>query len=144
VLLAPTNAGDIELIEAACAAAERVPGIEILVRQKPGDALAAQPAFRALAPRLKLTTGSLADDLAAADILLITHSSVGDQAFACGVPTWQWVTLGFEGSVLVDLAAVPQFTTIDALADALLAEVVDFQQGRLHDDVALLVLEATS
>jgi len=34
--------------------------------------------------------------------------------------------------------------TADALADALLAEVVDFQQGRLHDDVALLVLEATS
>ena len=33
--------------------------------------------------------------------------------------------------------------TADTLADALIADVVGFQQGRLHDDVALLVLEAT-
>jgi len=52
---------------------------------------------------------------------------------------------GFYGNdrLRAFVSSAPSWTA-DALADALLAEVVDFQQGRLHDDVALLVLEATS
>jgi len=34
-------------------------------------------------------------------------------------------------------------SSADAVADALLAEVTAFQQGRLRDDVAILVVEAT-
>ena len=51
---------------------------------------------------------------------------------------------GFYGTDrLATLVATAPAPTADALADALLADVVGFQQGRLHDDVALLILEAT-
>ena len=51
---------------------------------------------------------------------------------------------GFYGDDrLTTLVAAAPTPTADALADALLADVVGFQQGRLHDDVALLILEAT-
>ena len=51
---------------------------------------------------------------------------------------------GFYGNDrLTELVASAPAPTADALADALIADVVGFQQGRLHDDVALLVLEAT-
>ena len=51
---------------------------------------------------------------------------------------------GFYGNDrLTTLVAEAPTPTADALADALLADVVGFQQGRLHDDVALLILEAT-
>ena len=52
---------------------------------------------------------------------------------------------GFYGNDrLRDFVTSAPARTAEALADALLSEVVNFQQGRLHDDVALLVLEATS
>jgi serine phosphatase RsbU (regulator of sigma subunit) len=51
---------------------------------------------------------------------------------------------GFYGNDrLASLVAGAPTPTAEALADALLADVVGFQQGRLHDDVALLILEAT-
>ena len=51
---------------------------------------------------------------------------------------------GFYGNDrLATLVATAPTPTADALADTLLADVVGFQQGRLHDDVALLILEAT-
>jgi serine phosphatase RsbU (regulator of sigma subunit) len=51
---------------------------------------------------------------------------------------------GFYGDDrLATLVAAAPTPTADMLADALLADVVGFQQGRLHDDVALLILEAT-
>ena len=51
---------------------------------------------------------------------------------------------GFYGNDrLTTLVAEAPTPTADALADALLADVVGFQQGQLHDDVALLILEAT-
>ena len=51
---------------------------------------------------------------------------------------------GFYGNDrLATLVAAAPTPTADALADALLADVVGFQQGRLHDDVAMLILEAT-
>ena len=44
---------------------------------------------------------------------------------------------GFYGNDrLTTLVAAAPAPTADALADALLADVVGFQQGRLHDDVA--------
>jgi serine phosphatase RsbU (regulator of sigma subunit) len=51
---------------------------------------------------------------------------------------------GFYGNDrLTSLVAAAPTRSAGTLADMLLADVVGFQQGRLHDDVALLVLEAT-
>jgi len=119
LLVVPTNAADLELIEAACAAAAPLPDVEVLVRQKPGDVLAHHPRFTAIASHVRLTTGSLAEDIAAADVVLFTQSTVGDQAFACGVPTWQWLSIGLEASALVNMARIPQFDSVGALREAL-------------------------
>lgn len=44
---------------------------------------------------------------------------------------------------LVDLLASCSGRSPDAIADTVVADVVAFQDGRLRDDVALLVLQAT-
>ena len=41
------------------------------------------------------------------------------------------------------MVGAPGQGSADAVADALLADVLTFQQGILRDDVALLVIEAT-
>ena len=51
---------------------------------------------------------------------------------------------GFYGDDrLAPVVAAAPASTAEALADELLGDVVAFQQGRLHDDVAVLILEAT-
>jgi serine phosphatase RsbU (regulator of sigma subunit) len=58
-----------------------------------------------------------------------------------GVTEARGVTGFYGNDRLTALTASVTPPTADAVADALLADVVGFQQGRLRDDVALLVLE---
>ena len=60
-----------------------------------------------------------------------------------GVTEARGVNRFYGNDRLTELVASAPAPTADTLADALIADVVGFQQGRLHDDVALLVLEAT-
>ena len=60
-----------------------------------------------------------------------------------GVTEARGVNRFYGNDRLKELVASAPAPTADTLADALIADVVGFQQGRLHDDVALLVLEAT-
>lgn len=125
VLVLPSGDRDMEIVEAVCGAVEEQDGFEIRVRQKPGGDMRRQPRFAALAPRVRLTSGSLVDDIAEADVVLFAESTAGDQAFASGVPTWQWMPVAAEGSTLADSARLPRFHAIAPLRDALRAFRID-------------------
>jgi hypothetical protein len=124
VLLAPSALiRETELIEAVCAASEGLEGVELCLRQKPGDVSWWPPRLAPWRSRLRLTIGSLVDDLASASLVMFTSSTVADQAFACGIPTWQWRSMHLQGSTLAEIVPLPGF---DAVAD-LRAAFADFQ-----------------
>jgi sigma-B regulation protein RsbU (phosphoserine phosphatase) len=72
-------------------------------------------------------------DLVAGDMMVLYTDGVTE---ARGVD-------GFYGSDRLAMAVgSPEHLTAQDVADAVLADVVGFQRGRLRDDIAILVIEA--
>jgi hypothetical protein len=130
LVVAPSGETELDVIEAACAAAEGLNGIEVWVRERPGVPITYFPRVKAIASRFRLTTGSQEEDIAMASVVLVTQSTFADQAFVCGVPTWRWLTFDTERSALPDTIGVPRFHSVAALRDALEAFARDPQGGR--------------
>ena len=77
------------------------------------------------AARVSVSSKTLEEDIAEADVLLFTYSTVAEEAFLKGKPVWQWLPLSYNASALVEACAVPQFSSTDGLRQAL----KDFQEN---------------
>lgn len=121
LVLVSSLSRDAELIEAAHSAADGLPQVEVHVRRKPGTHSVLRASTLRVAKTVRLTEGTLAEDLAGADVVLFSASTAAEQALACGVPTWQWLPLNIAGASLADVVPIPQFHTIADLRSALLA-----------------------
>jgi hypothetical protein len=66
-----------------------------------------------------LSTGSLDEDLAWADLVLFTYSTVAEEAVLKGLPAWQWKPVSFDASALSEAADIPRFASVAALRAAL-------------------------
>ena len=121
VLLAPALDLDVEaaLLEAAAAAALNLPGVELRLRDHPFAPLSRRPEYEAVKDRVELSTGSLDGDLAWADLVLFTYSTVAEEAVLKGVPAWQWKPVSYDASALSEAADIPRFTSVAALRAAL-------------------------
>lgn len=110
---------EIDMVEAAAAAAKGLPGVEVILRAHPFSRLARHPRLTALAGRVRLSTGSLDEDIAAADVVLFTYSTVAEEAALQGKAVWQWRPLSYDASALTEVAEIPRFTDIASLRAAL-------------------------
>lgn len=110
---------ELEMAEAVCLAADGLPGIRVVLRNHPFARVDADPRFHRLADRLTVATGSLDDSLAAADLVVITYSSVGEEAILGGIPVWQWLTSSYNGSAFRDISGIPAFHSVSDLRTAL-------------------------
>ena len=112
---------EIDMVEAAAAAAEGLPGVSVVVRDHPFSRVSEHPRFAALAGRVSVSTASLADDLARASAVLFTYSTLAEEAALQGKTVWQWRPLSYDASALAEVADIPRFTSVLALRAALSA-----------------------
>lgn len=120
LLLALGLTPELDMVDAVCAAVRDIDGIRILVRNHPFSQIQRQARFAVYKHQVVLSQGSLADDLAQADAVLFTYSTVAEEALLMGKPVWQWMPAGFNGSALAEAADIPRLATVEALRDALI------------------------
>jgi surface carbohydrate biosynthesis protein (TIGR04326 family) len=111
---------DIQLVQAAVMAVKDLPSqVALRLRQHPFDRMESQPSWCDLAPRLEMSTAALKEDLAWADLVLVSQSTVGEEAFLAGKPVWQVRFPHPDQSALAEVVAIPRFYTVQALCQAL-------------------------
>ncbi|HVE13994.1 MAG TPA: hypothetical protein VNI01_11405, partial [Elusimicrobiota bacterium] len=103
------------------AAAKDLPGVELAVRDHPFSRLAEHPRFARLGGRVHVATGSLAENLAWADVVLFTYSTVGEEAALQGKTAWQWRPLSYDASAIAETGATCRFASVAGLRAALAA-----------------------
>lgn len=124
VLLAPSFdlGAEAPMLASALAASDGLPGAELRLRDHPVAKLSETPAYEDARGRVPLSTGPLADDLAWADVVLYTSSTVAEESVLAGVPAWQWRPAGPDPAALPEAAPeAPRFAAVDELRRALAA-----------------------
>ncbi len=111
---------ELEMVDAACAAARGLAGIRLLIRNHPFSRIEHLRAFAPYKHLVELRGGGLDEDVAQADLILFTYSTAAEEAFLQGKPVWQWRCLRFNGSALAEVVAIPQFGSVVSLRQALL------------------------
>jgi surface carbohydrate biosynthesis protein (TIGR04326 family) len=106
---------EIDMLEASYLAVDGLAGVSLSVRNHPLKAVTSHPRFSRISHRFAITTGSLAADLAASDLVLFTYSTVGEEAFLEGRRLVQWVPLAFDGSALAEVAPIRRCGTVSEL-----------------------------
>ena len=110
---------ELEMVEAAILASSGIININLHLRSHPFAKLEELADIQSLLPHFTSTTGTLEEDLNNADLVLFTYSSVAEKAFLKGIPVWQWVPAGFNGSIFRDIPIVPKFSQVKILNKAL-------------------------
>ncbi|MFZ5447611.1 MAG: hypothetical protein ACOZFS_03115 [Thermodesulfobacteriota bacterium] len=110
---------EMEMLEAVNAATRGLNQIELYLRSHPMQPIERHPDFGRYRNYVELTRGSLEEDLARADLVLFTYSTVAEEAFLQGKPVWQWLPLKFNASALAEIASIPQFASVKGLRASL-------------------------
>ena len=104
---------DLEMIDAACEVAKSMPELSVSFRK--------HPLSRIKQDRVRVTKGTLDEDVRSADIILFTYSTVAEEAFITGCPVWQWLPQGFNASALSEVVSIPRFGSVASLYEAILS-----------------------
>jgi hypothetical protein len=102
---------EMDMLEAACLAAEGLGGVRLLIRTHPDRPLENHPGFAAFADKVELVRGGLWENLDKADVVLFTFTTVAEEAYLGGKAVWQWLPLGYNGSALSEVADIPRFSS---------------------------------
>jgi hypothetical protein len=121
LLLVPALQVDLELamVEAVWTAVREMTGIKLYLRNHPFARMDRQPGFAPYQDHVEVSQASLEADLERADLVIFTYSTVAEEAFLGGMPVWQWLPEGFNGSALAEVVAIPQFGSVAHLRAAL-------------------------
>lgn len=110
---------DFDMCEAVYAATKEMDSVLLTFRNHPSYHITDMKDFRRFKPRIKVSRGSVAEDLSNADLIIFTHSSLPEEALLLGIPVWQWLWSGFNTSVFLDLQVIPTFTSVLELRAAI-------------------------
>ncbi len=111
----------LDFIQAVYLAVRDMSNVEIHLRKFPSSSIENNSEFSQYRDRVSVTKGSLAQDLAMADLVLFTCSTIAEEAFLMGKPVWQWTYWDFiNGSAITEVASIPQFSSAGGLRKALL------------------------
>lgn len=113
------TAYELEMVKAAYFATEGMDNVEIFLRSHPFRRIEDMPEFAAYRHRVIPLSGTLKENVAIADLLLFTYTTVAEEALISGMPVVQWVPGGFNGSALASIAQVRQCTSVDGLRQVL-------------------------
>lgn len=112
------ESADLDMCRAIVGATAGLDDVRLRLRDHPQYWLSRRAGFRSLAGRIEVTAGTVDEDLAGADIVLVTHSGLAEEALLKGLPTWHWLWAGFNTSVFLDLPVIPAFTGVGELGAA--------------------------
>ena len=118
-LLTINTAVEMDMLEGAAAALEGLDGVELVVRNHPFSRVESHSRFAALRNKIRVSNATLEEDVASADALLFTYSTVGEESLLRGKPAWQWLPLGFNAPALSEIADIPRFSNAADLRAAL-------------------------
>jgi surface carbohydrate biosynthesis protein (TIGR04326 family) len=110
---------EIALVEAAAVAATGLSQVSLRLRNHPLSRVDEHARFGAVRGSVEISRRTLSEDLDWADLVLFSYSTVADEAFLQGIPCWQWLPAGFDGSALVKAAPIPRFGSVAALRKAI-------------------------
>lgn len=116
---------DMQMIEAVLAAVSGLNGIHLCIRNHPLHRINNHPKFYAYMDTIEISKNSLDEDLAQADLILFTYSTVAEEALIQGKPVWQWMPNGFNGSALAEICSIPKFASIEKLRRDLIKFQID-------------------
>lgn len=120
ILLVPTlqKMGlELEMIDAVYAAFANIPEVTVNLRAHPFSDIETSVDFQKYKGRIHCTANTtLEQDLAKADIVIFTYSTVAEEAFIKGIPVWQWVSAAYNASIFRDVPVIPTFSTVEELA----------------------------
>jgi len=122
VLIVAAHHADLEfeMLEAVCAASRELEWLHLVLKAHPFRRLAEQPRFAPYQPVVRMAEGTLDEELAQADLVLFTYSTVAEEAFIRGNAVWQWCSFDFNGSALGEALPIPRFFSVSSLRQALL------------------------
>lgn len=110
---------ELDMVDAVCAAAAGLPGVQLYLRNHPFSPMDQHPGFRPYRKFMQVTQAPLYEDLARADLILYTYSTVAEEAVLIGKAVWQWLPLGSNASALAEVGAVLAFSSVDRLREAI-------------------------
>lgn len=110
---------ELDLLNAVCKAAEGIQGIQLWFRNHPVERIERMPEYARYSGKVRLTTGTAEEDIASADLIIFSYSTMAEEAFLRGKPVWQWLPLGFNGSALSESTLIPRFGSVPMLERAL-------------------------
>jgi surface carbohydrate biosynthesis protein (TIGR04326 family) len=113
------EAAHLDLCDAVVAAASGLASMRIRWRDHPNYVFSRRPAFRRFLTSITVTSGTVEEDLQAADLVLFTQTGLAEEALLRGIPTWQWLWPGFNTSPFLDVPVIPTFTSVLALRSEL-------------------------
>lgn len=121
ILLVCTLSADTELpmIEAVSLAAQNIEGLRLRIRNHPFMRVDKQPRYKRLNLNIETSKVSLEEDLANCDLIMFSYSTIAEEAFLRGIPVWQWLPQGFNGSALAEVMDIPRFWSVSSLQTAL-------------------------
>ncbi len=112
---------DFLLVAGTVEAAKDLGGrIHLRLRQHPFDQMQRIPGYAEIAASLEISSNNLDQDLGWADLVLISQSTVGEEAFLARKPVWQFRFPHPDQSALSEVAAIPRFYTVAELRQALI------------------------
>jgi surface carbohydrate biosynthesis protein (TIGR04326 family) len=134
------EAAELDVCEAAVAATAGLDAVRIHWRDHPNYRFSARAVFRRFQGVIAVTSGTVEEDLDAADLVLFTHTGLAEEALLRGVPTWQWLWPGFNTSPFLDVPVIPSFASVADLRGELRAFLEAPSSYRPSEEVQQRVL----
>jgi surface carbohydrate biosynthesis protein (TIGR04326 family) len=75
--------------------------------------------YQLIQDAIQVSDVSLNEDIKKADLIIISQSTVGEEAFLAGKPVWQFRLRYPDQSALAEVSAIPRFYTVSELRSAL-------------------------
>jgi surface carbohydrate biosynthesis protein (TIGR04326 family) len=121
ILLVCTLSAETELpmIEAVSLAAQNIEGLHLRIRNHPFMRVDKQRCYKRLNLSIEISNVSLEEDLTNCDLIVFSYSTIAEEAFLRGIPVWQWLPQGFNGSALSEVMDIPRFGSVSSLQTAL-------------------------
>lgn len=116
ILLVPTLnlEYELEMVRAAIRAAHGL-NVELFLRSHPAARMEDMPSFKRHAKNISSSDLKLEEDLARADLVIFSYSTVAEESQLRGIPVLQWQGSGYNASVFRDMGFVRSASTVKDL-----------------------------
>jgi surface carbohydrate biosynthesis protein (TIGR04326 family) len=111
--------GEMDMVDAVYSASKDLSCLKLFLRNHPFNRMDKHNLFQPMKEHIRITRGSLEDDLQNADLIVFSYSTVAEEALIRGIPVWQWCSAGYNASAFREIGGIPTFYSVSKLRDRL-------------------------